>query len=343
MKLFDKFRTKLFFVLIIGLILPGILLTPAIAQNGQTVTVRIAPEDTQVIPGDTVDVAVEVVNAVDLYAIDVLLEYDPQAVEVLDMDEELPGIQVSIGTFLEPGFVILNLVDNEMGRLRLAMTQLNPATPKTGTGAIVVVKFKGKALSAPTALTLINVKLATPYGTELTVNEIEDGTIEVVQQIVGPTPTEIPAQDPGTPMPTQALPTAAPTATGTQASSVLEPTATATLNYLVIPPTPTITPTPTQTPIPTQTPLPTQVPPATQTPVASGMTVEETQAGGTVVSTATEKAGGIFKRVSQGSEKEEKSGSSLLLWILVPIGVLVIAGLGYFLIRRRAERNLQEH
>lgn len=315
----------------IGIILLGVFLTPVFAQNGQQVIIRVMPKEAQVMLGDTVDMAVEVANVTDLYAIDILVEYDPQAVEVVDMNEELPGIQVQIGTFLEPGFTILNLVDNQMGRLRLAMTQLNPASPKSGTGLLVVIRFKGKAISPQTDVKVINVQLATPFGTEIAVNEIEQGKLAVVQTIVGPTATEIPAQDPGTPMPTQAPPTAAPTATGTL---VAMPSPTATTSFLIIPPTPTITPTPTLTPLPTATPN------ATFTSIAA-VVVENTQQTGEVE--PVENEGGEVTVVATKAPEEDRTGSSTLLWVLIPIGVLLVGGGIYLFSRKKADRGPQEY
>ncbi len=236
------------------------------AQGTSPVLVRVVPRQSQVAVGQLVDVAVEVVDVSDLYAIDVLLSFDPQALEVVDQDPELEGVQVQIGTLLEPGFVVLNLVDNSLGRLRLAMTQLNPAPAKSGTGTIVVVRFLAKAASPPSTVAVLQAKFSSPSGVEIPVGALESGQVEVVQTLAGPTSTSIPAQDPGTPMPTQAEPTAGPTSAGQrQTLPTLSPQPTQ--DYLSLQATPTGGPPPTVTP--TLAPSQTDSPSATQNQVST--------------------------------------------------------------------------
>jgi len=244
---------------------------PGSAQSDPPVIVNIIPDDAQVVVNQTIDIAVQVQDVEDLYGIDILMEYDATALEVLDMDSTLPGVQVMLGTLLDPGFVIVNLADNDMGRLRMAMTQLNPSTPKSGTGTLIVVRFKGKALAQDTDVTVLEAKLASPFGSLIEVDEIQNGLLSVVESIVGPTNTSIPGQPPGTPMPTAT-------------------------NTLV----PTITPTFTATPIPTDTPVPTATPlasmtftatveqAATDAPTAAQPSPTSTQAKATEVSTGLE-------------------------------------------------------
>ena len=220
--------------MLVGVIVLSLLAAPAAAaaQSVAPAGVRVAPQAVQVAVGQSVDVAVEVVGVSDLYAIDVLLSYDPQRVEVVDLDPELPGVQVQLGSLLEPGFVILNLVDNSLGRLRFVMTQLNPATPKSGTGSLVVVRLRGKSAGAPAAIEVLGAKLASPAGVEIPVNSVDNGQVEVVQTISGPTNTPIPAQPPGTPMPTPAPPTTVPQGA---AAPTFPPTPTR--NFLSVQPT----------------------------------------------------------------------------------------------------------
>lgn len=258
-------RILLVFWVCVGLVFSA---TPVTAQTGTDVVVRIAPANLRVVVGETVDVAVEVVNVSDLYAIDVLLGFDPQAVEVVDLDPDLDGPQLALGTLLEPGFVLFNLAENELGRARLVMTQLNPATPKSGTGTIVVFRLRGKQVSPPTALEFIQVKFSSPSGQEVVVDDLQDGQVEVVQSLSGPTPTSIPSQAPGTPMPTPLPDTPTPTrrpSTATQdlpltASPTASPSATlAPATATLSPSTPTLPPSPTASPTtlpPSQTPLP---------------------------------------------------------------------------------------
>ena len=89
--------------------------SPGSAPTASPALVRIAPSQAQVLVGQTVDIGVEIQNVEGLYGIDLLLAFDPQALAVVDMDPELEGIQVQLGTFLEPGFVLVNIAD-KIGR-----------------------------------------------------------------------------------------------------------------------------------------------------------------------------------------------------------------------------------
>lgn len=237
-----------------GLLVLLAFVPPALAQNIPPVIVRILPPESQLALEQTIDIAVEVQDVVDLYGIDLLLEFDPQALEVIDMDADLDGVQVQLGTLLDPGFVIVNIADNQAGRLRFAMTQLNPSTPKSGTGSLMVVRFKGIALKDDTALSLLSVKLATPFGTYVTWDEIENSLLSVVAEVSGPTSTPVEAQPAGTSMPTPTqtnVPANAPTSAAGNTGAL--PTATNALLYIA--PTSTLA----LPAIPSNTPLATQI------------------------------------------------------------------------------------
>lgn len=244
--------SSLFRLTLAGLafILIGYWPLPARAQAPAPVVVRVAPASVQVVAGQTVDVAVEVVDVQDLYGADVALSFDPAVVEVVDADPTLDGIQVGHGLFLDPGFVLFNLADNQVGALRMAITQMNPSLPKSGTGALVVVTLRGKLAGASTPLTLIRAQLARRDGIDIQSVPMSGQVAVVPEAPPGPTNTPIPTQGAGTPIPTRTpLPTAMPT--------TVMPTATS------LPPT--------DLPLPTDTafPTPTSVPQAISSPAAT--------------------------------------------------------------------------
>lgn len=310
--------------LLLALALAFVFNFPAQAQSPQPVEVRVAPAAIQVAVGQEVDVAVEVVNVQNLYGIDILLAFDPQTVEVVDMDPTLDDIQVSLGTLLEPGFVILNLVDNSLGRLRLVMTQLNPATPKSGTGTLVVVRLKGKQPGPPGAVQVLAAKLAGPQGENIPTGPLTPGQVQVVQTLSGPTQTPIPAQDPGTPMPTPVPPTAvsnqpAQAATATAPLLNVLPTA---IPTLVLP-----TAAPTQVAAAADTP-----PPATLTPAVDSQVVPPTSA--TQDSQPTPIPGADTAADSTSAPlPEEPAGSPA--WLFGLLALVILAGAGAYLLWRR--------
>jgi hypothetical protein len=115
-------------------------------------------------------------------------------VEVVDADPGQAGVQMALGTFLDSGFVVLNAADNVTGTVRFAMTQLNPSLPKSGTGALIVIRLRGKQVSGGTPLTLTHAQLAKRDGTALSTNLIS-GQVSVVAAGTAPTGTPIPTQD----------------------------------------------------------------------------------------------------------------------------------------------------
>lgn len=169
----------------------------------------VTPADSSVGVGQTIDLAVEVRDVQALYGMDITVTYDPALVDVVDADPALPGEQVAMGLFLEAGMAVINQADNAAGRIHFVMTQLNPAEPKSGSGNLLVIRFRGKQ-EGETQVKLADVQLATRDGEAITVTT-RDGRLRVVQSVSGPTATPIPAQIPGN---LQTLPTledAAPT------------------------------------------------------------------------------------------------------------------------------------
>lgn len=180
---------------------------PAIsAQGDEPVDVRIAPQSQEVAVDQTAEVAVEVVDATAVYGTDIVVTYDPSAIEIVDSDPDRTGIQVGIGTFLDAGFVARNTVDSAEGRIHVAMTQFNPSEPKSGTGGLIVIKLRGKQAGATSPLTLVSARLVRRDGIEMATTPVS-GQVTVAAT-AGAEPTN-------TPRPTQAPPTALPTATAT--------------------------------------------------------------------------------------------------------------------------------
>lgn len=180
--------------------------------------VRPAPADGQVAVGQTLDVGIEVVDALELYGIDVALSFDPAVVEVVDADPAMEGIQVAMGTFLDPGFAIMNVVDNTSGTVHFATTQLNPSEAKSGSGIVVVVKLRGKQAGAVSPLTITSSEAAKRTGEEIP-TQSGSGQVRVVAEVgQAPTATSIPTQAVSTltPAPTEPAATA-PAATATPA------------------------------------------------------------------------------------------------------------------------------
>ena len=251
---------------------------PTVYSQNTDVVLQFAPNSLQVAVGETVDVAVEVENVTGLYGFDIAVGFDPAVVEVVDLDPNLPGNQMALGLFLDPGFVIFNQADNDLGQLRLVMTQLNPSEAKSGRGNLLIIRFRGLQ-AGQTPLLLLAGQLAQRDGTTFLPERV-DGELAVIATAVPlPTPSPIPSQLAGTPMPTM-TPTATPTprATGAATATPQPPTLTPAAS-----PTAVITAPATAPAVVT---LPAAAPTLTATSVAGAAAlVEEPTAGATAVPT----------------------------------------------------------
>lgn len=108
--------------------------SPAAAQ---TTTVTIESVTTTINGCETLDVFIRINDVEGLYGADVLLTFDP---EILAVD----GLQ-ELDDFLKPPFFIpRNEFNNTAGTVRLALTQLNPTPPATGSGNFARITFRAK-------------------------------------------------------------------------------------------------------------------------------------------------------------------------------------------------------
>lgn len=183
------------FVLLMSAILLALGMPLAHAAAQTAAVVAVAPADFELGAGMTADLAIEVRDVQDLYGIDITVLFDPAVVEVVDANPSLAGDQVSLGVFLEGGMAVINQADNAAGSVHFVMTQLNPAEPKSGSGNLLVIRFRGKQ-PGTSPVTLVDAQLATRDGESIDSSR-QDGQIRVAAQVSGPTATPIPVQDPG--------------------------------------------------------------------------------------------------------------------------------------------------
>lgn len=168
-------------------------------------------------PGSVVEVPIEIRNVTGLYALDITMLFDPQVFSAQDADPSQPGVQMALGTFLDPGLVLYNTIDNETGKAHFVMTQYNPSEGKSGNGVLLVVYLKALKQGEST-FKISEGKFADRNGVEIPA-EFTDSTIKVeTGDAPAVTSTSIPVQEFS--LLTQ-IPTAAPTATPTP-----EPTST---------------------------------------------------------------------------------------------------------------------
>ena len=181
-------------ILILALWLPITqpLLLPsqaALAQEGKAL-VRTEPAVLEVGKGQIETLQILLVNAQNVYGIDLQAGFDPAVVEVVDADPDQAGIQMTPGSFLKPDFVVRNVADNQAGALHYVVTQLNPTPPANGEGVILSIQFLGKATGIETALTILSVQIADRRGVKQPVTARDAELVAVSPK--PPTPTLAP-------------------------------------------------------------------------------------------------------------------------------------------------------
>lgn len=243
-----------------GLFLLGSALLSRPSANAAGTIVHITPAHIDVGVGETGDVSVAIVDAVDLYSADFLVGFNPNIAEIVDVDPLLGGVQIFPGSFPgpseQPGSVLTNSADNVAGMVWYEFTLLEPAVPVSGSGTLATIRFMGKVPGA-TSVLIQSSNLRDQSGDDLEATFV-DGTVSVYAgPEPSPTPTATPT--PGTPTST-ATPTWTPTATAS-------PTATPSG-------TPSGTPSPTTTVTGTVTPESTTTGTVTPTPTGETATDE---------------------------------------------------------------------
>ena len=125
------------------------LLAASSARAQTQALVSVSPEHQLVHLGDEFAVQVRIDDVQALYGFDVLLSFPPDLLEALSVVDE---------GFLAPG-IGWQIIDNDAGTVNLVNTQINPAEPASGSGALFTVVFRADAEGATAALLLSKVEL----------------------------------------------------------------------------------------------------------------------------------------------------------------------------------------
>ncbi len=131
----NPWKGRLGWLAALVLILGG-MSQPVRAQPLATL-VSIHPAAATIAAGDTLLVEVWVEEVSGLYGADIQLQFDPTAFRVTDANPDLVGVQLMLRSdLLQPGFVIHREADNQAGTIWYANSQVNPAAPANGSGAL---------------------------------------------------------------------------------------------------------------------------------------------------------------------------------------------------------------
>jgi hypothetical protein len=163
---------------VVGLLLlllaaSGLASAPA---DEATTTLTLQPPSRMIAVGETVTTEVRVEDVDSLYTFEFRLSFNPTVIE---------GVQVEPGGFLSPDWQLEKTIDNDEGRICYALSQLNPAEPVTGTGALAIITWRGLA-EGTSPVSFTHVSLYARGGVAIPVTS-EDGQITVGEGQAPPT------------------------------------------------------------------------------------------------------------------------------------------------------------
>ena len=104
------------------------------------------------------DVYIHLENMHDLYALDIELSFDPDVLEVVDMDPNDPQtVNLLVNPdpdFFDAGYLVYYDADNDTGQIRFAATQTRDTEPATGYGDVAMIRFRAKGITDAAEITV---------------------------------------------------------------------------------------------------------------------------------------------------------------------------------------------
>lgn len=188
------------------------------SARAQTPEAALVVEPTTIGRGQRGAVVVRVEDVANLYGADVQLRFDASRMQAVDADPDAEGVQLALGDFLSPDFVIRNTVDNEAGTLHVALSQINPSEARSGSGTLFVLRLSAGETLGPTAIELVDASLGARGGERIPYRS-RIGSVTIVGPDQAPaTPTVGPTPVANAPIAPDIPPAApqAPPATGAQ-------------------------------------------------------------------------------------------------------------------------------
>jgi subtilisin family serine protease len=148
------------------------------------VSLAVTPAELRIPAGGTATTAVQVDGVSDLYSAGFRLTFDPDVVQVVDVDPDTPGGQIAVGELFEGrgGFVARNQVDNAAGVVDFSVSLHEPAAPIEGAGAVAAITWRGQD-AGQSALRLEQARLADPDDVPIP-HKVESSTVEVYRSLI---------------------------------------------------------------------------------------------------------------------------------------------------------------
>lgn len=102
-------------------------------------TINLYTEKPKVAPGETFTIDILADQIPPVYGMEMVLEYSPDTLELIDTDSEIDGIQIGVGDFFHvdgPMYPLQNDGIDSTGQIFYAASLLNPAPEAAGSGTL---------------------------------------------------------------------------------------------------------------------------------------------------------------------------------------------------------------
>lgn len=137
--------------------------------NGETPDnssiICVCPHETSVDVGETVTISVILSKEVEnLYGFDIVLKWDPTALEYIDHVVTVPVESYSDGVLHAPIFLLKDDVDPTAGNYWVAYSSMPPAEPFSGKGVFFTMTFKVLSTSNEPLFQLVSAALSNNEG-----------------------------------------------------------------------------------------------------------------------------------------------------------------------------------
>lgn len=129
--------------LLLAIILASLVTVLSILEvyAGEGTLLWVNPAMSSLEVGESEEKIVQLDDVEDVYALEIQLEFDSLVLNVLDADGSQTGVQIRPGSCPQPGFVVVNEVNNVSGIIDYAITQINPQFPCDG-GDVAKIEFQ---------------------------------------------------------------------------------------------------------------------------------------------------------------------------------------------------------
>lgn len=146
------------------------------AQGPTTLRCRIDQDELNV--GAETDLFIDILEVEGLYGYQLELTYPTDQIQFQDRDPVRDGVNLETDSFLNSDQVLFNTADNTTGRVQMAVFQLSPSTPKSGSGILAVATILGNN-PGPASFAFENVVLSDQDGNALP-HELQGCSIDVI-------------------------------------------------------------------------------------------------------------------------------------------------------------------